>query len=293
MDPDEHTIELNDYESVSTNDDDDDDDSNDEDQQINTVQPAWIKIVMHIIKICKLITYLTFFILFIKFSWKVYSFDESNFMSNLLKVLWGFNTMIILFNMIIIMNEYMIDCDFFGRSSGFVVFNNAVKFLSYFTFFGSVAMFLLIIISPIPEEIYPAYLTILIYYCVEVGSIAVFLILFVVMCRIGIGINYMGLMISFMNNVPVRTGAQDEELNQLKEYRLINKNDVITLYDFIEDKEISNCNEGECIICHTDYENNDTIRHFECNHYYHKDCCDEWLKISKTCPMCRKEIIFA
>jgi len=292
MEPDEHVIELNDYNSVSTN-DDSDDDSDDEDQQINTIQPVWIKIVMHIIKISKLITYLTFFILFMNFSWRVYSFDGSDFLSNMLKVLWGFNTFVILFNMIIIVNEYMIDCDFFGRSSGFIIFNNTVKFLSYFTFYASGAMFLLVFLSPIPEQLYSAYLTILIYYCIEIGSIAIFLILFVIMCRIGVGVNYMGLMISFMNNVPVRTGAQDEELNQLKEYRIIKKNDTIILYNLIENKEITDCHEGECIICHTDYEDNATIRHFECKHYYHKDCCDEWLKISKTCPMCRKEIVFA
>lgn len=284
---DHHMFEINDYESVNTI-----DDSNNETEQVNIVQPAWTKLVVHSIKISKLVTYFVFFILFMNFSWKVYSLSGNIFLSNLLKVLWGLNTFVVLFNMITIINEYMIDFKFFERSNDFVVFNNLVRILSYFTFLASIVMFLLIIISPIPEQLYHIYITILIYYCIEIGTVIIFLILFIVMCRIGVGINYMGLMISFMSNVPVRTGAQDNELNKLKEYRLIKKDEVVTLYDFTEDIEITNCNEEECIICHTEYENNELIRHFDCKHYYHKDCCDEWLKIRKTCPMCREEIIF-
>ncbi|PWA63277.1 hypothetical protein CTI12_AA355010 [Artemisia annua] len=44
-----------------------------------------------------------------------------------------------------------------------------------------------------------------------------------------------------------------------------------------------------CPICLTRYEPRDALRTIpECNHYFHADCVDEWLKLNATCPMCRK-----
>jgi len=30
-----------------------------------------------------------------------------------------------------------------------------------------------------------------------------------------------------------------------------------------------------------------------CNHVFHRECCDQWLKQSRTCPICRTDIISA
>lgn len=46
-----------------------------------------------------------------------------------------------------------------------------------------------------------------------------------------------------------------------------------------------------CGICATPYEKEDVIRKLQCNHYYHKDCIDEWFKRSKLCPICKQSII--
>merc|ERR1711869_159038 len=27
-----------------------------------------------------------------------------------------------------------------------------------------------------------------------------------------------------------------------------------------------------------------------CDHYFHKDCLGEWLKLAKTCPICRSDL---
>ncbi|KAI3756375.1 hypothetical protein L1987_56195 [Smallanthus sonchifolius] len=44
-----------------------------------------------------------------------------------------------------------------------------------------------------------------------------------------------------------------------------------------------------CPICLSDYEPKDAVRSIpECNHYFHADCIDEWLKLNATCPVCRK-----
>ncbi|GJS87859.1 zinc finger, RING/FYVE/PHD-type containing protein [Tanacetum coccineum] len=46
---------------------------------------------------------------------------------------------------------------------------------------------------------------------------------------------------------------------------------------------------GTCAICLSDYKPKDAVRTIpECNHYFHADCIDEWLKINVTCPICRK-----
>ncbi|GJT30786.1 zinc finger, RING/FYVE/PHD-type containing protein [Tanacetum coccineum] len=44
-----------------------------------------------------------------------------------------------------------------------------------------------------------------------------------------------------------------------------------------------------CAICLSDYKPKDAVRTIpECNHYFHADCIDEWLKLNVTCPVCRK-----
>lgn len=47
-------------------------------------------------------------------------------------------------------------------------------------------------------------------------------------------------------------------------------------------------NNGPCSICLCDYEAREPVRCIpECNHCFHTDCVDEWLRTSATCPLCR------
>ncbi|KAD4178414.1 hypothetical protein E3N88_27005 [Mikania micrantha] len=47
--------------------------------------------------------------------------------------------------------------------------------------------------------------------------------------------------------------------------------------------------DGTCPICLSDYEPKESVRTIpECNHYFHADCIDEWLRLNATCPVCRK-----
>ncbi|XP_024958753.1 putative RING-H2 finger protein ATL21A isoform X1 [Cynara cardunculus var. scolymus] len=46
--------------------------------------------------------------------------------------------------------------------------------------------------------------------------------------------------------------------------------------------------DGTCAICLSDYEPKEEVRTIpECNHYFHAECIDEWLKLNATCPVCR------
>ena len=47
-------------------------------------------------------------------------------------------------------------------------------------------------------------------------------------------------------------------------------------------------NNGPCSICLCEYKVNDTVRCVpDCNHCFHVDCVDEWLRTCATCPLCR------
>lgn len=55
-----------------------------------------------------------------------------------------------------------------------------------------------------------------------------------------------------------------------------------------ESRRLPRPNNGPCSICLCDYEARDPVRCIpECNHCFHADCVDEWLRTSATCPLCR------
>ncbi|KAL3331486.1 hypothetical protein AABB24_035022 [Solanum stoloniferum] len=55
-----------------------------------------------------------------------------------------------------------------------------------------------------------------------------------------------------------------------------------------ESQRLPNPNDGICPICLSDYMPKETLRTIpECNHYFHAECIDEWLKLNATCPLCR------
>ena len=44
-----------------------------------------------------------------------------------------------------------------------------------------------------------------------------------------------------------------------------------------------------CSIC-LDEISQDSVRTFECNHYFHLSCLNEWVRKSATCPVCRTKL---
>lgn len=52
---------------------------------------------------------------------------------------------------------------------------------------------------------------------------------------------------------------------------------------------MDNCTE-RCLICLSEYEEDEECRVLVCKHGYHKECVDQWLeKGSNSCPACRSE----
>ncbi|XWS50085.1 hypothetical protein CRYUN_Cryun12cG0058100 [Craigia yunnanensis] len=60
----------------------------------------------------------------------------------------------------------------------------------------------------------------------------------------------------------------------------------ITLLD--ESCRLPRPNDNTCSICLSEYQAKETIRTIpDCDHYFHADCIDEWLKLNAACPVCR------
>ncbi|KAI7829602.1 hypothetical protein BC939DRAFT_12639 [Gamsiella multidivaricata] len=57
-----------------------------------------------------------------------------------------------------------------------------------------------------------------------------------------------------------------------------------------EERELAVRISTSCSICLCDYEDLEELRHLPCDHYFHKECVDEWLKLKRTCPLCKYDI---
>ncbi|VVB15773.1 unnamed protein product [Arabis nemorensis] len=55
-----------------------------------------------------------------------------------------------------------------------------------------------------------------------------------------------------------------------------------------ESKRLPKVDDATCPICLSEYEPKETLRTIPlCQHCFHADCIDEWLKLNGTCPVCR------
>jgi len=48
--------------------------------------------------------------------------------------------------------------------------------------------------------------------------------------------------------------------------------------------------QDECVICQDEYKNRERLITLPCRHYFHASCITKWLKIEKTCPICKDEV---
>eukprot|EP00106_Octopus_bimaculoides_P014428 XP_014781870.1 PREDICTED: RING finger protein 11-like [Octopus bimaculoides] len=46
----------------------------------------------------------------------------------------------------------------------------------------------------------------------------------------------------------------------------------------------------ECVICMVEFNIGDALRYLPCMHTYHRDCIDDWLMRSFTCPSCMEPV---
>ena len=56
-----------------------------------------------------------------------------------------------------------------------------------------------------------------------------------------------------------------------------------------------NIKEEVCSICleelfPEDVENSNQVIELKCNHMFHKECLDPWIKTNKNCPLCKNNV---
>ncbi|WMV51170.1 hypothetical protein MTR67_044555 [Solanum verrucosum] len=56
--------------------------------------------------------------------------------------------------------------------------------------------------------------------------------------------------------------------------------------------EVNNPTETEeiYVICHMEFEHEETVATLGCGHKYHASCIKQWLLRKKDCPMCRASV---
>eukprot|EP00929_Paragymnodinium_shiwhaense_P101759 TRINITY_DN6491_c0_g1_i1.p1 TRINITY_DN6491_c0_g1~~TRINITY_DN6491_c0_g1_i1.p1 ORF type:complete len:136 (-),score=34.87 TRINITY_DN6491_c0_g1_i1:165-572(-) len=79
-----------------------------------------------------------------------------------------------------------------------------------------------------------------------------------------------------MGNMDRSLGASDEEIKKLPSAKVASKE---ALGD-----------QTKCAICQDGYEPGEDIKTLPCGHLYHLECVDQWLQVSKACPLCEKKI---
>jgi hypothetical protein len=127
-----------------------------------------------------------------------------------------------------------------------------------------------------------------IYFAVE--YILFTLILVFVFCVISYAsrIFYPLFFIQIANNFPISADVTETDLQSLNNCKYDNGKFVCSQNKPLPDQSYSN--ETNCVICFENYENDDDVIILNCHHHYHKKCCVSWLKINKSCPMCRTQI---
>ena len=58
----------------------------------------------------------------------------------------------------------------------------------------------------------------------------------------------------------------------------------------INDETLIKTDIQNCSICLENYKRGDKITYLPCFHLYHSKCIKKWLKCSKKCPLCKKEV---
>lgn len=60
----------------------------------------------------------------------------------------------------------------------------------------------------------------------------------------------------------------------------------VTVYSAVKEGDLD---EEQCTICRCEFEKDHSVKVLPCQHVFHPDCIDPWLRINKKCPICSRE----
>lgn len=94
----------------------------------------------------------------------------------------------------------------------------------------------------------------------------------------------------------VNRSATDQEIDSLPSHQYQNKTSkgrnstadpsASSSSTTNEDKQ----QDDKCAICLGDYEPDEDVKNMPCGHMFHSECLGRWLKINRTCPICKQSL---
>ena len=75
----------------------------------------------------------------------------------------------------------------------------------------------------------------------------------------------------------VESGLSDEQISSIPQVC------------FNKDSQNLYCGD-KCVICLTDLMDQEIVKGLKCDHFFHPECIDPWLKAKDECPVCRQKV---
>ena len=129
-------------------------------------------------------------------------------------------------------------------------------------------------------------------------AIALWMLLLLMRCVLGciFGFDTIGNLGADWSVVGGSQGATESQINELplKTFRSPTANDrdgdgtTIGLNDADNTTMGFGQSQMLCSICLDDFEDGEQVRELRCNHIFHVQCIDEWLRTKDVCPLCNR-----
>ncbi|XP_076944971.1 E3 ubiquitin-protein ligase At4g11680-like [Bidens hawaiensis] len=80
-----------------------------------------------------------------------------------------------------------------------------------------------------------------------------------------------------------RRGARKRSIRSLPTYRFEGNESG----GGVVNQRVVSEEDAVCSICLERYENGNELKNLPCNHVFHKDCVEQWLRLNPECPLCK------
>jgi len=104
-------------------------------------------------------------------------------------------------------------------------------------------------------------------------------------------LNSGALRLVFGGQEEAHVGLSEREIQSLEKCQLSRIEELKMIVTWTEDCEASDEFQPECSICIDKIKVNEFYKQLpECEHYFHADCIDGWLRVRGSCPLCRQTV---
>lgn len=89
----------------------------------------------------------------------------------------------------------------------------------------------------------------------------------------------------------VQEGLSEKEIQSIEKLQLSRMAELKMIVTWSEDCEASDEFQAMCAICIENINVNEWYKQLpQCEHYFHADCIDGWLRLRDSCPLCRQTV---